>query len=104
MKAGQFLEVASEPRGDWDLTVEVYWDDNLTDTLQFNMGGTGAVLGSFILDTDALGSDVISSDRKRMVGSGRRLKLAAENVGLDQDVSISEFHLSFNVMDERIRS
>lgn len=103
MKAGQFLELASEPRGDWDLTVEVFWDDVLTDVLQYTMGGTGAVLGEFILDTDILGSDQISSNRKRLTGSGRRVKLVASNTGLDQDVSISDFHLSFNVMDERIR-
>ena len=103
MKAGQFLELASEPKGDWDLTVNVFWDDTLTDTLQFSMGGSGAVLGSFILDTDVLGSDVVSSERKRLVGSGRRIKLSVLNGGLDQDVSISEFHLSFTPMDERIR-
>lgn len=103
MKAGQFLELASEPRGDWDLTVNVFWDDILTDTLQFSMGGGGAVLGAFILDTDTLGSDVVASDRKRLVGSGRRIKISALNGGLDQDVSISEFHLSFSPMDERIR-
>lgn len=103
MKGGQFLELSSEPRGDWDLTVNVFWDDVLTDTLQYSMGGSGAVLGAFILDTDILGSDVVASERKRLTGSGRRIKLAAVNGGLDQDVSIAEFHLSFNVMDERIR-
>jgi len=102
MKAGQFLELASEPRGDWDLTVQVFWDDVLTDTLQFTMGGGGAALGDFILDTDALGSDVVHSQRKRMTGSGRRVKLVGHNGGLDQDVTIAEFHISFNVMDERI--
>jgi hypothetical protein len=101
MKAGQFLELASEPRGSWNLTVEVYWDDTLTDTLQFDMGGTGAVLGNFVLDTDRLGSEVVSSDRKAMIGSGRRVRLVAYNSGADQDISVAEFHISFTVMDER---
>jgi len=103
MKAGQFLELATEPRGNWDLTVTVFWDDVQTDILQFNMGGGGAVLGSFVLDTDTLGSDVVASDRKRLTGSGRRIRLSVVNGGLDQDVSISEFHLGFTPMDERIR-
>lgn len=103
MKAGQFLELASEPRGNWDLTVGVFWDDILSSTVQFNMGGAGAAIGSFILGTDVLGSDIVSSDRQRITGSGRRIRLIAENGGLDQDVSLAEFHLSFTVMDERIR-
>lgn len=104
MKAGNFLELASEPRGNWDLTVNVFWDDVLTDTLQFSMGGSGAALGAFIIGTDALGSDVVASQRQRMVGSGRRLKLVGSNGGLDQDITLAEFHISFNVMDERIRT
>lgn len=104
MKAGQFLELVSEPRGDWDLTVDVFWDDVLTDTLLFNMGGAGAALGAFTLGTDILGSDVVSSDRKRLTGSGRRIRLVADNAGLNQDVSLAEFYLSFGVMDERIRT
>jgi hypothetical protein len=103
MKAGQFLELTSEPRGDWDLTVEVYWDDALQDVLQYAMGSSGAALGEFTLDIDTLGSEVVASQRKRLVGSGRRIKLIAYNNGVDQDVSLAEFHLSFNVMDERIR-
>lgn len=100
-KNGQFLEVVSESRGDWDLTVNVYWDDILTDTLQFNMGAGGAVLGEFELDVDTLGSDAIQSSRQRMEGSGRRVKLVLSNSGLGQNVSIAEVHLGFTVGDER---
>jgi hypothetical protein len=103
MKAGQFLELASEPRGDWDLTINVFWDDILTDVIQFTMGGGGAAIGGFILDTDILGSDVVHSKRKRMEGSGRRIKISGHNGGLDQDITLADFHISFNVMDERIK-
>jgi hypothetical protein len=103
MKSGQFLEIATEPRGDWDLTVELYWDDILTDVLQFNMGGAGSPLGSFTLDTDVLGSEAIASQRQRVTGSGRRVRLIGYNNGEGQDVSVAEFFLSFGVMDERIR-
>lgn len=103
MKAGQFLEIVSEPVGDWDMTVEVYWDDVLSDTLSFDMGGGAATLDNFTLDTDALGSNVVRNQRRRISGSGRRLKLICYNEGAGQDVAIAEFLLGFGVMDERTR-
>lgn len=102
MKAGQFLEINYEPRGDWDLTVEVFWDDVLADTLLFNMGTGGAVLGSFILDTDVLASSVVRSARTRMEGSGRRLRLVGDNSGDGQDVSLANFYVHMTMMDERV--
>lgn len=101
-KNGQFLEISYEPRGDWDLTVEVFWDDVLTDTLLFSMGSGGAALGSFILDTDVLASSVVKSARIKMDGSGRRLRLVGSNSGIGQDISIASFHVHMTVGDERI--
>jgi hypothetical protein len=100
-KSGQFLELIFEPRGNWDLTVEVHWDDVLTSIVQFNMGSGGAVLGSFILDTDQLAASSVMSTRRRISGSGRRVKLIGENVGDGQDISLAGFQLSFVLMDER---
>jgi hypothetical protein len=102
MKAGQFLEIAYEPRGNWDLTVECFWDDVLTDTIVFNMGSAGAALGSFILDTDALAASSVRSKRVKMSGSGRRFRMAVTNAGAGQDVSISAFYVHCTVMDERV--
>ena len=101
-KNGHFLELAYEPRGDWDLTVEVFWDDVLTDIILFSMGSGGAALGSFILDTDVLASSVVRSARTKMEGSGRRLRLVAENAGDGQDVSISAFNIGMVPGDERV--
>lgn len=101
-KSGQFLELVFEPRGEWDLTVEVHWDDVLTSIVQFDMGSGGASLGSFILDTDQLAASAVRSARKRIAGSGRRVKLIGENAGVNQDISLAGFHLSFVLMDERI--
>jgi hypothetical protein len=100
-KNGEFLELAFEPRGDWDLTVDIFWDEIYVQTILYNMGGSGGTIGSFTLDTDALGAEGARSVRQRMEGSGRRFKMAAQNTGLNQDVSLSEFHLSFSVGDER---
>lgn len=100
-KTGQFLELCLEPVGDWDLTVEVYWDDLLTDTVQFPMIAGGAPLGQFELDTDTLGSTEVRSIRKRIAGSGRRIKIIGSNEGDGQDILVSDFYLSFVVGDER---
>lgn len=102
-KTGQFLELAFEPRGDWFLDVEVFWDDILTDVVQFSMGTSGgATLGNFVLDSDALASGIVKSKREKIVGSGRRIRLVCENGGLNQDISLSQFFLSFVPNDERV--
>lgn len=103
MKAGQFLEIVTEPRGDWDLTVEAHWDDVLSDIIQFNMGSVGTPLGTFTLGEHSLGSTAVTSERQPLRGSGRRLKLIGYNSGAGQDVSVAEFYLSIVPMDERIR-
>lgn len=103
-KSGDFLELIFEPQGDWDLTVQVVWDDVPGPPMLFSMGGLGAPLGSFILDTDQLSSTSIKSIRKRIAGSGRRIKLLAKNSGLNQNVAISDFYLSFRPTDERVKA
>jgi Concanavalin A-like lectin/glucanases superfamily len=100
-KNGQFLELVYEPEGEWDLLVDVFWDDIYTDTLAFNMGGAGGVLGYMVLGVDVIGSSGVRSSRKRLPGSGRRYRMTCFNDGPNQNVSISEFHLSFGVGDER---
>ena len=100
-KTGQFLEIVYEPEGEWDLLVDVFWDDIYTETVAFNMGGAGGVLGEFVLDTDTLGASGVKESRRRIAGSGRRMRLTCSNDGVNQNVSIAEFHLSFNIGDER---
>lgn len=102
-KTGDFLELIFEPQGDWDLTVQVSWDDVPGPPLLYTMGGSGAPLGAFILDTDELASTAIKSIRKRIAGSGRRIRIMANNEVVDQNIAISDFYLSFRTMDERSR-
>lgn len=102
-KTGDFLELIFEPQGDWDLTVQVIWDDVPGPPMLFSMGGDGAPLGSFTLDTDLLSSTSVRSIRKRIAGSGRRLRILINNQGIGQNIAISDFYLSFRAMDERVR-
>lgn len=100
-KTGDFLELVFEPQGGWDLSVQVFWDDVPGPPLLYSMGGAGAALGVFTLGTDVLSNTGITSIRKRIAGSGRRIKLIASNSGVDQNVAISDFYLSFRPTDER---
>lgn len=96
-KRGQFLELEAVPRGNWDLTVEVFWDDVLTDTISYNLGTTGAGLGSFVLGTDKLASSVVFNTRRRLFGEGRRISIKCSNEGADQDFAVTGFLLGFGL-------
>lgn len=101
-KQGHFLEIVVEPKGNWNLSVDVLWDNTTTETIQFNLGTTGAALGSFVLGTDALGTEQVLNKKRRMVGSGRRLSLLGYNSGDSQDFSLSNMMVHMTTMDERL--
>lgn len=100
-KIGQFLELEVAPTGNWNLQVDVIWDGEVVQTVNFNMGSTGAALGSFVLGTDKLAGDQILTRKKRIVGSGRRLSLAGSNTGAGEDFAVGKFYLHCLVGDER---
>jgi hypothetical protein len=101
-KNGKFLELVVQPTGNFDLSVDVLWDDVTTQTVTFNMGVTGADLGSFVLNTDKLAGSNLVNKRKRITGSGRRLSLVGRNSGAGEDFSISKFYLGFTRGTDRV--
>lgn len=101
-KNGKFLEIIFEPKGNWGLSVDIFWDAVLTQTVQFNMGTTGAALGTFILGIDKLGGDIISNDKRRITGSGRHISIAGRNSGDGQDFSIDRAYLHYKVGNQRL--
>lgn len=100
-KIGQFLELVAEPVGNWNLSVSVLWDGETVQTVDFNMGITGAALGSFVLGTNKLGGDQTITRKRRIVGSGRRLSLSGTNSGAGEDFSVGHFFLHCLIGDER---
>lgn len=100
-KNGKFLELVMEPVGNWNITIDAVWDGEIKQTIQFNMGTTGASLGSFELGTDKLAGDSILNKRKRLLGGGRRLSLVGRNSGNGEGFSLSKFLVHFTVADER---
>lgn len=101
-KIGQYLECVVEPTGNWNLAVSVLWDNVLVQTLTFNMGVSGATLGTFVLGTDKLAGDQILNRKRRIVGSGRRFSISGTNSGAGEDYSIGHFYLHALVGDERL--
>lgn len=101
-KEGRFLEMVVEPKGNWNLNVEVRWDGNSGSTYTFNMGTTGAALGSFVLGTNALAEEQVVSRKRRITGGGRRVSFVGSNNGVGQDFSIANMFLHYQLGDERI--
>lgn len=101
-KMGRFLEIVTQPKGNWDLNVGIYWDDVLHETITFNMGTSGAALGSFVLGTDQLSGDTLLNRKRRITGSGRRFSIDATQGGAGQDFQVSAFYLHFQPSNERL--
>lgn len=101
-KNGQFLELVSEPKGDFLLYVDILWDGLITETVTFNMGSAGAALDEFVLDVDTLADSSLGNKKRRITGGGRRFSLIARNAGANEDFALSRFFLHFTVGDERI--
>jgi len=102
-KMGRFLEVVVEPSGNWNLSVDILWDGVTVQTVQFNMGFTGAALGTFLIGTDVLGADIVANKKRRITGEGRRFSLKARNSGAGEDFSIARFYLHYKLGNERLR-
>ncbi len=101
-KRGQFLELVVEPKGNYDMDVDVFWDGTYEDTYQFNMGHSGGVLGTFVIGTDYLGGANVLNRKKRITGGGKRFSLAGRNDSAGQDFNVSKFLLYLVPSDERI--
>ena len=100
-KTGDFLELVVEPKGSWNLIVDIYWDGALKKTVYFNMGQTGSTLGSFVLDEDVLAGNAVLTKKRRITGSGRRISIVGRNANAGEDYSIKKAYLHFRTTDER---
>lgn len=89
----KYLEAVMQPLGNFDLSVDVLLDSTFKQTVLFNMGQVGAVLGSFIIGTDALGGDNILNVRKRIRGASRRISLLGRMSVAGADFAVSAFYL-----------
>jgi len=103
-KHGKALELVVEPAGNWNLNVDILWDGDLSETVTFNMGITGASLGSFVFGTDKLAGDQVITKRRRIVGSGHRISIVGRNSGAGENYSIGRFYLHFKAGEQGLRA
>ena len=101
-KNWSFLELSIEPKGNHDLAIDVFLDDRLSETLLFNMGAVGSVLGVFVLGTDVLAGGNLENRRKTLTGRSRRISLLGRNSGADEDYSIAKFYFGFSESDTEV--
>lgn len=83
MKLYDFLEVTFGVEGSWNLTVDVYIDEEFSETIQFSMFKQGST------------NRYPRSLRLPLHGTGRRIGFHCYNTGLDQGFSISELGVYF---------
>lgn len=101
-KRAKYIELVVQPKGNWNLSVDYIWDGETSGTLQFNMGTSGAALGSFILGTDMLAQEAVLNRKKIFYGEGRRLSLKGYNTGDAQDFSVARFYIHFEPGNENL--
>lgn len=103
MKTGDFLELVTDQLGKWIIYVDIYWDGSYKQTVQFDMKPKGFVLGSGVLGSGSLGTNLVMNLKKRITGQGRRFSYKAYNNNADEDYSVMSFYLHFRPTDERTR-
>lgn len=96
-----FLELYVIPKGDHNLSVAVIQDGDTAETINFNMGSSGFILGTDTLGTGKLGGSV-DHVRKRMHGSSYRLSLQASNAGSDQNFAVTKMVIWLRPSSDRL--
>lgn len=91
----KFLELIGEPQGGCPISIDVYLDGNYSQTLSFDLGSTLVGLGTFKLDINSLGQGSVQAQRRRLVGSGKRISITGTATGVDQNFSLSSVIFSF---------
>jgi hypothetical protein len=102
-KRAKFIIVHFQPEGNHNISMDILFDGVYSQTIQVPMGATGAMLNSFVLNTDRLGDDLFTSTRRRIKGGGFRFSAICYNTGLNEDFHINEVVWQFIVSSRRER-
>lgn len=95
------IEVNFVPQGNYNLNLDVYRDGVLSQTVTFEQSGVGGVLGSFVLGTDALGTETVANKRKAITGDCRRIMLEGYNENADENFSVVSHIVKFTPGNDR---
>lgn len=98
-KLFDFLEVVFEPSGSWNMSVDVYIDDKLSETIDIPMI-QGDRYDSATFDSSKFSLEEPQLQRKKLHGSGRRISLRCYNSNAYEYFKIVQIGISFRLADE----
>jgi hypothetical protein len=84
-----------EPKGNFNLTVNIWVDGQVKTSTTVSMAGTGAALGSFTLGTDVLGGRTMLKKVFELGYRGERLQLEFVNSAANQPFFVSQLLVDF---------
>jgi hypothetical protein len=89
MKMSAWLRLGIVPQGNSDVTVQWQNDDHETESTTVSQS-SGAILDSFILDTDTLGGANYTQRYVELPGSYKTQQLTFSQGGLNEDMELHE--------------
>lgn len=102
-KNGNALEIVHNPMGEWNLQLTPAWDGESMSAIQYSMGGSGAVLGAFVLGASELGGQELITVKHRLPGSGKRISIQGINSGAAQDFSLNKLFLDYQIASRNVQ-
>lgn len=90
-----YTKTITQPEGDHNLIVNTWVDNTQLAQGTISLGGVGAGLDSFVLDTDTLGGDALINHSKANDVIGKRIKHEFFNSSINEDFFISAYSIFF---------
>jgi hypothetical protein len=103
-KNGHALHIVADVVSHTNIMITPFWDGYESDSISVDIGTALIGLDTFILDIHALGASGITTIRRKLKGSGKRLRLRVRNDSLNEEVRISEFRVSYTPADDGQRN
>ncbi len=98
LKRFDWLEISVTPTGDYDISFEIIIDGKSTQTVTINLGAAAGIFDTGVFGTAKFGGQDITTHKVKIGGIGTRIGLRGSNSGLNQDFSISNIRLFFQIL------
>lgn len=100
-KLFDFITIVFESTGSFNFSIDIFVDDTQTQTITVAQQGSVG-LGTFVLDQDQLDGTTVQRVRRRLRGSGDRIRFKFSNSGLNETFKIEQIILGFRLSDEGV--
>ena len=103
-KHGHYLELVIEQGSGGTLSVDIFWDNTLYDSVNFDIDDAGATLGTFVIGTDVLSNTgSLKNIRRRITGQGRVFSMIGRHSSDSQNFKLAEAYIGIKMADHRIQ-